>query len=179
MASTRRLKIRVINSAEPRPRRPEPYSDARGRPPPSAEAVASAQKAVEATELKLAKLQAPPSPADVEAARLDLQKARNDLKVLRTGPSSTLKAAAAQAVSASQAKVNQVSRSPIEIARLKVQAAQVRANTARTAVDQLLVRSPVAGTVTSLLSAPGAPVDRTTPVATVTPACCNARTRSR
>lgn len=138
------------------------------RPPPSPEAVAAAQKAIEAAKLKLARLGAPASPADVQAARLELQKARDDLGVLRIGPSAAVKAAAQQAVVASQAKVNQLSRSPIEIARLRVQAAQVRRNTARTAFNQLVVRSPVAGTVTSLLSSPGTPVDRTTPVATVT-----------
>ena len=138
------------------------------KPPASPEALAAAEKAVEAADLKLARLLAPANPADVNAARLELQKAKDDLRVLRIGPSARLRAAAQQAVLASQAKVNQLSRSPIEIARLKVKAAEVRRDTARTAVSQLTVRAPVAGTVTSLLSSPGTPVDRTSPVATVT-----------
>jgi HlyD family secretion protein len=138
------------------------------KPPPSPEALAAARAALEAARLKLARLKAPANPADVKAAQLELRRARDDLTMLRLGPSAAARAAAEQAVVASQAKADQLSSSPIEIARLKVQAAETRRATARTALGQLTVRSPVGGTVTAVLSSPGSPVDRATPVATVT-----------
>ena len=136
-------------------------------PPPSTEALAAAQKSVDAANQKLAKLKGRPSGSDVTAARLELARARGDLVALETGPSAAARAAAEQAVRSARARLGQLSRSPIAIASLKVRTALARRAAARFALRLLTVRSPLNGTVTSLLSAPGAPIDRSTPVATV------------
>lgn len=134
----------------------------------SPEALAAAERTVDAAELKLVKLKSPPNPADVRAARLELERARAELKALQIGASPAAKSAAQQALTFSRAKLAQLSGSPIEIGRLKVTAAESRRSAARSAVRLLTVRSPWDGTVTALLRIPGAPVDRSTPVATVT-----------
>ena len=135
--------------------------------PPSPEALAAAQKSVDAANQKLAKLHGRPSGSDVTAARLELARARGDLLALQAGPSAAATAAAEQAVRSARARLAQVSSSPIAIASLKVRTALARQAAARFALRLLTVRSPLNGTVTSLLSAAGAPVDRSTPVATV------------
>lgn len=137
-------------------------------PPASPEAIAAAQKSVDAAKLKLAKISGRPSGIDVTAGRLDLGRARGELKTLQSGPSAAAKAAAAQAVTSARAKLAQLSSSSIGIAQLKVRDALARRATARLAVRLLTVRSPSRGTVTGLLSVRGAPVDRSTPVAAVT-----------
>src|SRR6266850_636426 len=55
----------------------------------------------------------------------------------------------------------------IGIARLKVDAASSRLALAELQTARLTVRAPFAGTVTTLLGAPGSPADVTTPIATV------------
>ena len=116
---------------------------------PSPRALAAARQAVDAARAKLAQLLGPRPPADVAAARLDLRRSEADLAVLRArgGPATSF---------------------DIGLARLKVEAAQARHALARFTARQLTVRSPSDGTVTGLLTVPGAPVDTTTPVATVT-----------
>ena len=54
-------------------------------PPPraSAEALAAAEKSLDAAELKLARLKGPPNPADVKAARLELERAEAELLALQ------------------------------------------------------------------------------------------------
>jgi RND family efflux transporter MFP subunit len=52
-------------------------------------------------------------------------------------------------------------------AELKVRAARARLTGARLATQLLTVRSPSGGTVTALLTIPGAPVDASTPIAAV------------
>ena len=116
---------------------------------PSPQAVAAARQAVDTARAKLARLLGPQPRSDVAAARLDLRRAEADLAVLRArgGPATTF---------------------DIGLARLKVEAARTRLALARFTARQLTVRSPSDGTVTGLLTVPGAPVDTTTPVATVT-----------
>jgi RND family efflux transporter MFP subunit len=111
-------------------------------------ALAAARQAVESARVKLAQLLAPPLKSDVATARFDILKAEADLAVLRArgGPASAF---------------------DIALARLKVVGAQLRLATARTAKPLLTVRAPEAGTVTALLTVPGAPVDSLTPIAAV------------
>jgi RND family efflux transporter MFP subunit len=115
---------------------------------PSRAAIASARAAVEAAEAKLNQLLGPPLRADVAAARLDVRRAKADLSLLQTrgAPGSP---------------------SDIGLSELRVEAAQIRLQAALQSHRSLTVRAPSAGTVTSLLSVPGAPVDTTTPVAAV------------
>jgi HlyD family secretion protein len=115
---------------------------------PSPVALAAARQAVATAKTKLAQLLGPPVAADVATARSDVFKAEADLALLGTrgAPASAL---------------------DIALARLKVVAARLRLGTARAATPLLTVRAPSAGTVTALLTAPGAPVDPLTPVAAV------------
>src|SRR5262245_34971527 len=115
---------------------------------PSPAALAAARQAVATAKTKLAQLLGPPVPADVATARSDVFKAEADLAVLRTrgAPASAL---------------------DIALSRLKVLGARLRLGTARAATPLLTVRAPSGGTVTALLTAPGAPVDPLTPVAAV------------
>lgn len=115
---------------------------------PSPAALAAARQAVATAKTKLAQLLGPPVAADVATARSDVFKAEGDLALLATrgAPASAL---------------------DIALARLKVVAARLRLGTARAATPLLTVRAPSAGTVTALLTAPGAPVDPLTPVAAV------------
>lgn len=115
---------------------------------PSRAALAAARQAITAFRAKLAQLLGPPLKADVALARLDVGKAKADLALLRTrgAPASPI---------------------DVAIARLKVAAARVRLAAARFDRDTLTVRAPRAGTVTALLTRPGAPVDPSTPIVAV------------
>jgi HlyD family secretion protein len=112
---------------------------------PSHAALTAARAAVDAFQAKLAQLLGPPLRSDVALARLDLGKAKADLSVLR-------------------ARGAPASPVDIALARLKVAAARVRLATARLESRGLTVRAPVEGTVTALLTNPGAPVDPSTPI---------------
>ena len=166
--------------------------------PPLAQEVASAQAAVDAARTKLAALQGGGDPADVTAARQDLAAARAEVRTLRAGPSGLGLAAARGAVTSARAKLVQLqgsaaavaarsavskavadlaalearggpaSASDIALARLKYQAAAARLAAARLDLRYLTVRAPSAGTVNALLTAPGAPVDGTTAIVSVT-----------
>jgi RND family efflux transporter MFP subunit len=169
-------------------------------PGPLPQEIDAARQAVDAAHAKLAKLLRPPYPADVRAARLDLERARVELRALETGPSRTALAAACQAVDAFRAKLGQLNGPPlpadvalakldvrkaeaelavlltrgtpatpidIGLARLKVAAARIRLRLARLDGRLLTVRAPSAGTVTALLTVPGAPVDASTGVVAV------------
>ena len=116
--------------------------------PPSPAALAAAQAAARLGKQKLAQVKAPPRPAVVEAARLDVQKARADLEVLR------LRGAPGNA-------------REVEVARLKVEAAETRLSVALAQTSRLTVRSPWPGTVTAILTMRGSSVDTATPLATV------------
>lgn len=111
-------------------------------------ALAAADKAVAASHARLTQLLSPPVRSDVTAAKLDVARADAELAVLlaRHSPSS---------------------RFDVELADLKVKAAETKLAVARLAEQQLEVRSTVGGTVTSLLTRVGAPVDGSTPIATV------------
>lgn len=164
------------------------------------EALAAAQLAVDAARLRLKRLLAPPNDVDVETARLDLARARAELRNLQAGPSSAAESAARGAVASARAKLAQL-RGPavssdvsaarldvskaeadlavlrarggpaspidIELAQTKVEAAGTRLATARAAQQLLTVRTPTAGTVRAVLTAPGAPVDTSTPIVAV------------
>jgi HlyD family secretion protein len=166
--------------------------------PPLAQEFASAQAALDASRTKLAALQGPPDPAEVATARQDLVGAQADLRTLRAGPSPKSLASAREAVASARAKLTQTrgpaaltaarlavtravadqaalkarsgpaSPSDIALARVRYHAAQARLSTARADLRHLIVRSPRTGTVTALLTERGAPVDATTPIASVT-----------
>jgi multidrug efflux pump subunit AcrA (membrane-fusion protein) len=115
---------------------------------PSSAAGAAAREAVASARAKLAQLLGPALSSDVIAARLDVSKAEADLVVLRArgGPASPI---------------------DIELAQKKVEAAGSRLADARAAEQLLTVRTPTAGTVRAVLTAQGAPVDTSTPIAAV------------
>jgi RND family efflux transporter MFP subunit len=115
---------------------------------PSRAALAAARQAVAAARAKLAQLLGPPLEPDVTAGRLDVRKAQAELAALliRGGPAT---------------------QNDITLAQLRVEAARIRLAGARFAARVLTVRAPRAGTVTALLTVPGAPVDSTTPIVSV------------
>jgi HlyD family secretion protein len=115
---------------------------------PSPAALAAAQQAIASAKARLAQLTGPPLGTDLALARFELGRARADLAVLRArgGPGSPTE---------------------VEFARLKVTAAEMRLASSRLSNQLLTVTAPSAGTVTGLHAAVGAPVDSTTPVASV------------
>jgi multidrug efflux pump subunit AcrA (membrane-fusion protein) len=115
---------------------------------PSPTARAAALQAITAAKVKLKQLVGAPLPSDVTAARLDIRKAEADLAVLR----------------ARGAPARQID---VQLARLKVAAAQAKLASARFSEQLLTVRTPWSGTVRTLLTVAGAPVDGLTPVAAV------------
>ena len=162
-------------------------------------AIDAGNKTVAAARRKLRQL-TKPNPADVESARLDLAKARADLRTVIAGPGPQSLASAREAVAASRARLAQLLAPPlhsdvaaaqadlgkaegdlaallarrapaspfdIRLAQLKVSAADQRIAAARLAEEELTIRATTGGTVTSVLTRPGAPVDGSTPVATV------------
>jgi RND family efflux transporter MFP subunit len=84
----------------------------------------------------------------VTAAKLDVSRAQADLAVLgaRISPASTF---------------------DLQLTQLKIKGAEERLAVARQARQQLVVRARSGGTVTSLLTRAGAPVDGSTPIVTV------------
>ena len=153
---------------------------------------------MDAAHTKLAVLQGSADPADVAAARQELSAAQAEVHTLRAGPGGTGLAAARGAVASARAKLTQVqgpaaaiaaraavsravadlaalnarsgpaSASDIALARLKYNAAAARLAAARLALRHLTVRAPGTGTVNALMTAPGAPVDGTTAIASIT-----------
>jgi RND family efflux transporter MFP subunit len=171
----------------------------RPTPAPLPKAIAAARQALAAARTKRATL-GRPNPADVAAARLDLSRARADLRALKAGPTADALAAGREAIRSARAKLAQLKAPPpradvmaakadirkaeadlavlrtrggpatateINLAELKVEGARTRLAAARAAGQLLAVRAPSAGTVTALSTVPGAPVDGTTPIATV------------
>jgi RND family efflux transporter MFP subunit len=110
--------------------------------------VVAARSTVAAAKARLVQLLDGPISADVATAKADVAKANGDLAALRA------RGAPASAID-------------IAVARLKMAAAAARLASARLSHGLLTVRAPAGGTVTGLLSVVGAPVDPTTPVATV------------
>ena len=115
---------------------------------PNPAVLASADGAVAAAKAKLAQLVGSPLTSDVDAARFDVSRAESDLAILR-------------------ARGAPASARDIELAKLKLHAANARLANARNALQMLTVRAETAGTVTVVLTARGAPVDPVTPVAAV------------
>jgi HlyD family secretion protein len=115
---------------------------------PSPAALAAAQQAILTAKARLAQLTGPPLATDVTLARFELARAHADLAVLhaRGGPASA---------------------TDVAFARLKVAAARARLASSNFSHALLTVTAPAAGTVTGLHASPGAPVDATTPVASV------------
>ena len=115
---------------------------------PTQASLAAARQAVAAARAKLVQVRAKPSAADVLAARLDVRRAEADLAVLRArgGPAGPL---------------------DIALARLKIETARSRLESAQAAQRLQTVRASVSGTVTQLLTVRGAPVDMLTPLMTV------------
>jgi multidrug efflux pump subunit AcrA (membrane-fusion protein) len=167
---------------------------------PSVEAIAAATAALHAAREKRAKLFQPPNRADVRSQRLDIERATEELRILREGPSPTGRAAARQAIIAAKVKLKQllgaalpsdvtaarleIGRAEadlavlrarggparpidIQLAQLKVALAQAKLASARFSQRLLTVRTPWSGTVRTLLTLAGAPVDGSTPVAAV------------
>ena len=107
----------------------------------------AARLAVTLAQQKLAQVRHP-APAALDAARVELTKALADQDVLRR------RARPAGAVD-------------IALARLKLRAAEARVAAAHAQTGRLTVFTPLGGTVTALLSVPGAPADSSTPIAAV------------
>lgn len=159
-----------VAAAEADVRRAEADLDALQTPParPTASSVAAAQQAVAAARKKVSFLLLPPAPADVAAARLEVARAESDLKTLRAGPRPAALAAARSAVTAARAHVARPTNPiDIDLARVHVQSAEAQLAEARRVQDLLTVRALSDGTVTSVMTEPGAPVDPTTPIAVV------------
>jgi HlyD family secretion protein len=110
----------------------------------SPEALASARQAVRAATRKLAGALRPPHDR-VSTARSELARARADLSTLRMrgGPATAM---------------------DIALSELKVQLDRQREQLAGDLARRLDVTAPNPGTVTSILTAPGATVDPTTPI---------------
>jgi len=112
---------------------------------PSRAALEAARQAVHAAHARLRQLLSPPLRSDVSSARLDVRRAEADLVVLR-------------------ARRGPASATDIELAQLKVEAAEARLSGALDAAGPLTVRAPQAGTVTAVLTTLGAHVDPSAPV---------------
>jgi HlyD family secretion protein len=110
--------------------------------------LAAARAGVAAAQRKLAQVLGPPLPGVVPSARLDLRKAQADLAVLRQ-------------------RGAPASATDLALARLKLDVAAQRLSLERQLDARLTVRSNATGTVTSVLTGPGAAVDATTPIARV------------
>ena len=168
---------------------------------PTQEEIASARQAVDAARAKLNRLLRPGgNSAEVRAAKVDVERARADLRAAESGPSKIQIASARATVQAAESKLNRLLDGPLRdevalaraeleraksdlsvvqtrgkpgsptdigLARLRVSRAQILLASAVQAQRALTVRALQAGTVTSLLSVPGAPVDTSVPIATV------------
>lgn len=112
-----------------------------------AKSLQGARDLLRAAKLRLAAV-GRPGAAEVATARADLRRAEADRAVLtaRGRPAGVI---------------------DTKLARLKLDGALLRLAAARRATESLVVRSPRGGTVTSLLSVVGAPVDGTTPIAAI------------
>jgi HlyD family secretion protein len=115
---------------------------------PSKAALAGAKATVQAAESKLNQLLGPPLRADLALARSELRRAESDLTVMKT-------------------RGTPGSSTDIALAKLRVNRARIMLASAVRTRRALTVRAPAAGTVTALASVKGAPVDTTTPIATV------------
>ena len=132
----------------------------------------SAQLAVQKAQADLAALLAPPSAAQIASAQLDLANAKasySSMLLSLAPPSRTAVAAARLAMTVAKQKLDALgpSQGSANLNSLQVAVAQSALGLARLQQQGLTVRSPVSGTVTSVLIAPGAQVGPTVAVATV------------
>jgi multidrug efflux pump subunit AcrA (membrane-fusion protein) len=128
------------------------------RPPPAAtkEAIAAAELALVAAKEKRKKIRRGFPKADVTAAKLEVQRARLDLRTLKA----TIRGSSSGRIGGS-ADVS------VRLGLLKIRSAQGRLDAARAAEDMLVVRAPWGGTASGVFIAPGAHVDPTTPIAAI------------
>ena len=135
---------------------------------PLPEEIDAAQAAVDSANENLRKLFAPPSPADVRSAQLELARAKAELSQLRAGPSATAKTSAHGAIQSARKRLAEaMSPMAVELARQNVTTARAKLEAARAAERPLTIRAPASGTVSALLVSPGAAVDATKPILTV------------
>ena len=138
---------------------------------PLARASASADLDKARSDLQTVRLRA--SSASVRAGRLAVTLAQQKLaQVRRTAP--TVRDAARVELTKALADLDTLSRRggpagavDLALARVKLRAAETRLAGAQAQAGRLTVSSPRGGTVTTLLSIPGAPADPSTPIAVV------------
>jgi multidrug resistance efflux pump len=141
--------------------------------PPNPLAVASAQLDLRKAQADLEALQRGAPPEALEAGRLAVRLARQRLAHLLhptvvardSGRADVAKAAADLETLVRRGAP--ASAIDIAIAHLKVEAARSRLAAAELQAHRLTVRAPADGTVTWLLTVPGAPTDPSTPIATI------------
>ena len=141
--------------------------------PPTALAVSTARLELRKAQGDLAAMQRPAGPVALAAAHRAVTLARERLGQL-LHPSAAVRDGAKLEVAKARADLGTLRRrggpataTDVAIARVKVRAALARLALATAQVSRLKVRAPSAGTLTSVLTVPGAPVDPTTPVVTV------------
>ena len=137
-------------------------------PRPTAASVTAAQSVLAAAREKLASLRLPPLPSDIAAARLDLERAVSELRTVQTGPNPAALAAARAAVTTARTRLAKpYNPQDIDLARARLTSTETQLSAAQVTLDVLTVRAVSDGTVTSVLTEPGAPVDAVTAVAVV------------
>ena len=146
-------------------------SNATGPPSPLAVASARAELDKARTELQTVRLRT--NAATVRAARLAVTLAQQKLAQVRH-PAPTVRDAARVELTKALADLDALRRrggpaGPLDLAlaRVKIGVAQERVTAAQAQAGRLTVATPRAGTVTALLSVPGAPIDLSTPIAVV------------
>src|SRR4029077_19387395 len=75
--------------------------------------IEAAQAALDAAKQKLVRLLGPPNPADVSAARLEVERAEAGVRAREAGPSPAARAAGRQAVAAARARLVQLLGHPL------------------------------------------------------------------
>ena len=140
---------------------------------PNRLAVVAAELERQKAQADLELLQRSGARRSLEAGRLAVKLARQRLGQLLHPTAATRDAGRADLAKASADLESLVRRgspgnpSDIAIARLKLRAATAHLATLRLQAGRLTVRTVFGGTLTALLTAPGAPADTSTPIATV------------
>jgi RND family efflux transporter MFP subunit len=141
--------------------------------PPSPLAVASARAELDRARSELQTVRLRAGAASRRAARLAVTLARQKLDQVGR-PTATARDGARVELTKALADLDALRRrggpagpTEIALARLKVRSAEARVDAAHAGLVRLIVAAPRAGIVTALLSAPGSPVDPTTPIAAV------------
>lgn len=137
---------------------------------PLPEEVAAANAAVASAKANLDRVFVPSSTSDLRLARLELERARAELRQLQVGPSAISRASARAAVGSARERLGQTrSRFAIELGQEGIAASRARLSGALAAQGLLTVRAPVGGEVTAVQATLGSTVDATTPIATIAP----------